>query len=145
MLNTRNTTCCEKYQCGEGMIELVEPAVICHFLCQHRRDVRLEVSLQSTLGFFVQQVQLTHHVHVSNLQTNSTGRHGNSSSSSTASVINSRVHLTLSRSFLYLLRLYRISAPAGIRYFYQIWLRQKSHWSRIVLPDFKSRFFPDIK
>jgi len=39
-----------------------------------------------------------------------------------------------------LLGLYRISdpAPAGIRHFFQI--RQKSHRSRIVLPDLKSQF-----
>jgi len=38
---------------------------------------------------------------------------------------------------LFDLGLYQISAPApaGIRHFFQIRLRQKSHRSRIVLPD----------
>jgi len=35
-------------------------------------------------------------------------------------------------------------SSAGIQHFFQIRLRQKSHRSRIVLPDTKSRLFPDI-
>ena len=50
--------------------------------------------------------------------------------------------------WMFILGLYRILAPARIRHFSQIAeirLWQKFHRSRIVFPDLKSLFSPDIR